>query len=139
MSVISIDQIQEEIIEEFKNLNGDLERVLFHIARLGLMLPVMPNEYKTDQNLVKGCHSKVWLSAAEESRKIYFSADSDTTISKGLVSLLLRILNGQHPDDILSTELYFIRASHLERFIGTKRSNGFSAMFDQMKFCVTNK
>lgn len=135
--MMSINQIQDEIVEEFTMLNGDMEKILFHIVSLGQILPVMSIEYKTDKNLIKGCHSKVWLAAKEESNRVYFYGDSDTVISKGLVSLLLRIFNGQYPDEILSADLYFIKQNHLERFIGTKRSNGFSAMIAQIKFCVT--
>lgn len=98
----------------------------------------MPEEYRTDKNIIRGCHSKVWLAAREESSQVYFYADSDTIISRGLVSLLLRIFNGQHPDEILGADLYFIRRNHLERFIGNKRSNGFAAMIDQIKFQSLN-
>ncbi len=136
---MSINQIQDEVIIEFSRLNGDLESVLFYIVALGQVLPCMPEEYKTDGNIIKGCHSKVWLSARMESNKVYYYADSDTIISKGLVSLLLRIFNGQHPGDILKANLYFIQRNHLERFIGTKRSNGFAAMLEQMKFLASDK
>lgn len=135
--MMTINQIQDEIVEEFTMLNGDMEKILFHIISLSQILPLMPIEYKADNNLIKGCHSKVWLAAEEESDSVYFYGDSDTLISKGLVSLLLRIFNGQHRDEILSADLYFIKQSQLERFIGTKRSNGFSAMIDQIKSCVT--
>jgi cysteine desulfuration protein SufE len=137
--MMSINQIQDEIVEEFAMLNGDMEEILFHIVRLGQILPVMSIEDKTDNNLIKGCNSKVWLAAKEESERVYFYGDSDTVISKGLVSLLLRIFNGQHSGEILSADLYFIKKNQLERFIGTKRSNGFLAMIDQIKFSVTSK
>jgi cysteine desulfuration protein SufE len=133
---MSIDQIQDEIVDEFAGRNGDIEKVLYHIVSLGQNLPVMPIEYKTDKNLIRGCHSKVWLAAVERRDKVYFYGDSDTIISKGLVSLLLRVFNGQPPDQILMANLYFLRRNQLERFIGTKRSNGFAAMIDQIKFCI---
>ena len=134
--MMSIDQIQDEIVDEFAKLNGDIEKNLFHIVTLGQNLPVMPIEYKTDKNLITGCHSKVWLAAVEKGDKVYFYGDSDTIISKGLVSLLLKVFNGQPPDQILMANLYFLRRNGLERFIGTKRSNGFSAMIDQIKFSI---
>jgi cysteine desulfuration protein SufE len=89
---------------------------------------------KIDENLVKGCQSKVWLTARLENDKVWFNADSNTAITKGLVSLLIRIFNGQKPDDILQAELYFIHKIGMDRFIGTQRSNGFAAMIKQMKW-----
>jgi cysteine desulfuration protein SufE len=134
---MSINQIQDKIIEEFATLDGDLESVLCHIIRTGLVLPAMSIEDRTHENLIKGCHSNVWLTAKADANKIFFSADSDTNISKGLVSLLLRVFNGRHPDEILKADIYFITQSRLERFVGTKRSNGFSAMLDQIKNWAT--
>jgi cysteine desulfuration protein SufE len=93
----------------------------------------MPEADKTDDNIVKGCQSKVWLTARLEREKVYFTADSNTAITKGLVSLLIRIFNGQAPDAILAADLYFMTAIGMERFIGTQRSNGFSSMIRQMK------
>ena len=135
---MTINQIQEQIVEEFAAMNGDVERIMCHIVALGRKLPQMPIIYRVDTNLIEGCHSKVWLVAAERTNRIHFYADSDTIISKGLVSLLLRVFDGQHRAEILNTDLYFIKRNHLERFIGTKRSNGFHAMIDQIKGCVTN-
>jgi cysteine desulfuration protein SufE len=82
---------------------------------------------------VKGCQSKVWLTGIVKDEKIFFTADSNTAITKGLVSLLVRIFNGQTPDTILNTDLYFMHKIGMERFIGTQRSNGFAAMIKQMK------
>lgn len=132
----TINQIQDDLVLEFAHLNGDLELVLMHIANFGFLLPAMPEAYRTEQNLIKGCHSKVWLSASDETQGFHFYADSDTIISKGLVSLLVHIFNGQSADEILEAELYFIRESRLERFIGTKRSNGFAAMLEQVRRLV---
>jgi cysteine desulfuration protein SufE len=86
-----------------------------------------------EENEVKGCQSKVWMTAKLEDDKIHFSADSNTAITKGLVSLLIRILNGRTPSEILNTDLYFMSRIGMERFIGTQRSNGFAAMIRQMK------
>lgn len=126
-------QIQDEIIQEFLLLDGDMEMTVLYIMELGQKLPEMPEADKTENNIVKGCQSKVWLSARMEDAKIRFLADSNTAITKGLVSLLVRILSGQTPDTILNTDLYFMNKIAMERFIGTQRSNGFAAMIKQMK------
>lgn len=128
-----IDQIQNEIISEFAVLDGDMEMTVFYIMELGQKLPVMNEVDKTDDNIVKGCQSKVWLTARLENGNVYFEADSNTAITKGLVSLLIRIFNHQTPEAILNADLYFMNKIGMERFIGTQRSNGFAAMIKQMK------
>jgi len=130
---MTIEATQEEIVSEFSLLEGDREMTVFYIMELGQKLPDMPEEQKTEENIVKGCQSKVWLTAQVESGKIHFQADSNTAITKGLVSLLLRIFNGQTPDAILNADLNFMQRIGMERFIGTQRSNGFAAMIKQMK------
>lgn len=130
----TINQLQDEIIEEFSLLDGDPEMTVFYIMEMGQKLPPMPDADKTDDNLVKGCQSKVWLTARMEEGRVWFAADSNTAITKGLVSMLVRIFNGQSPEDILEAELYFITRIHLDRYIGTQRSNGFAAMIKQMKW-----
>jgi cysteine desulfuration protein SufE len=130
---MTINQVQDEIISEFSLLDGDMEMTVFYIMELGQKLPEMPTADKTEDNVVKGCQSKVWLTAKMEDNKLYFSADSNTAITKGLVSLLTRVFNGQTPDDILSADLYFMKKISMDRFIGTQRSNGFAAMIKQMK------
>ena len=129
----SITEIQDEIISEFSLLDGDMEMTVFYIMELGQKLPEMPEGDKTEVNIVKGCQSKVWLTANSENDKVFFTADSNTAITKGLVSLLIRIFNGQLTDTILNTNLYFMQKIGMERFIGTQRSNGFAAMIRQMK------
>jgi len=131
---MTITQIQDEIISEFSLLDGDMEMTVFYIMELGQKLPALKEEDHTEDNIVKGCQSKVWMTARMENGKIYFEADSNTAITKGLVSLLIRIFNGQTPEDILSADLYFMNKIGMERFIGTQRSNGFAAMIKQMKF-----
>jgi cysteine desulfuration protein SufE len=130
---MTINQIQDEIVSEFSLLDGDMEMTVFYIMELGQKLPDMPESEKTDDNIVKGCQSKVWLMAKLENDKIQFTADSNTAITKGLVSLLIRIFNDQSPEAILHAELYFMHKIGMERFIGTQRSNGFAAMIKQMK------
>ena len=129
----SISEIQDEIISDFSLLDGDMEMTVFYMMELGQNLPVMNEDEKTEENIVKGCQSKVWLTAQCENDKIHFSADSNTAITKGLVSLLVRIYNGQTCDAILNSDLYFMQKIGMERFIGTQRSNGFAAMIKQMK------
>jgi len=129
----SVSEKQDEIITEFSLLDGDMEMTVFYLMELGQKLPVMSESDKTEDNIVKGCQSKVWLTAKVESERVYFAADSNTAITKGLVSLLVRIFNGQPFDAILNADLYFINKIGMERFIGTQRSSGFAAMIKQMK------
>ncbi len=129
----SITEIQDEIASEFSLLDGDMEMTVFYIMELGQKLPDMPEAEKTEENIVKGCQSKVWLTANVENDQVFFKADSNTAITKGLVSLLIRIFNGQSADTILNATLSFVQKIGMERFIGTQRSNGFAAMIKQMK------
>jgi cysteine desulfuration protein SufE len=128
-----INEIQDEVISEFSLLDGDMEMTVFYIMELGQKLPPYPETERTEQNEVKGCQSKVWLAATFNDGRIFFAADSNTAITKGLVSLLVRIFSGQSPDSILASDLYFMKKIGMERFIGTQRSNGFAAMIKQMK------
>lgn len=129
----SIAQEQEDIIEDFSMLDGDMEMTIGYLMELGEKLPEIPESDKSDTNIVKGCQSKVWLLAEESEGIVYFKADSNTAITKGLVSLLVRVLSGQSPDDIMNADLYFKDKIGMSRFIGTQRSNGFAAMIKQMK------
>lgn len=129
----AIDQVQNEIIDEFSMLDNDMEMTISYIMELGEGLPEMEEARKTEDNIVKGCQSKVWLDAQFKDDKIEFSADSNTAITKGLVSLLVRILSGQKAQDIVNADLFFIDKIGLNRFIGTQRSNGLGAMIKQMK------
>ena len=126
--------IQKEIINEFSLLDGDMEMTLFYIMELGQKLPPFPEELRIEDNIVKGCQSKVWLAAELKGDHVHFQADSNTAITKGLVSLLIRILSNQKPEDILEADLFFMKEIKMDRFIGTQRSNGFAAMIKQMKW-----
>ncbi len=131
-----MDQIkhrQEEIIEEFSMLDGDMEMTLDYIMELGAELGTLPDEARIEDNIVKGCQSKVWMLADMENDRIQFKADSNTAITKGLVSLLVRVLNQSSPQDVINAEIYFPKQIGMDRFIGTQRSNGFAAMIKQMK------
>lgn len=129
----TISEIQDEIIENFSVLDGDMEMTIGYIMELGSKLPSFPESEMNDANIVKGCQSKVWLTASMEGDKIFYQADSNTAITKGLVSLLTTILSGQRPDDVLTADLYFKDKIGMNRFIGTQRSNGFAAMIKQMQ------
>jgi cysteine desulfuration protein SufE len=130
---MTINEVQDEIINEFSLLDGDMEMTVFYIMELGQKLPPFADENRTAENEVKGCQSKVWMTAQLQNDHIHFSADSNTAITKGLVSLLVRIFENQKPEDILGADLYFMSKIGMERFIGTQRSNGFAAMIKQMK------
>jgi cysteine desulfuration protein SufE len=126
-------ELQDEIIEDFSLFEDDLESKLFYLMDLGKKLPEMPIEHKSEDYIVKGCQSKVWLFPVYEDDKLYFEADSNTEITKGLVSLLVKIYSGKTPQEILNTELYFIEKIGMSRMIGSQRSNGFTSMIKQMK------
>ncbi len=130
---MTIDETQREIINEFSLLDGDLEMSVLYLMELGQKLPLMKEEDKVEVNSVKGCQSKVWLTAELNHDRLHFTADSNTAITKGLVSLLIRVFNGHLPEEILTSELYFMQKIGMDRFIGTQRSNGFAAMIKQMK------
>ncbi|MEM7550811.1 MAG: SufE family protein [Bacteroidota bacterium] len=129
----SIKEIQDEIIEEFSILDGDQEMSNFYIMELGQKLPDYPEEKRTDDHIVKGCQSKVWLNSSFDQNTVVYQADSNTAITKGLVSLLVRILSNQSPDAIVNSDLFFMKEIGMDRFIGTQRSNGFASMIKQMK------
>jgi cysteine desulfuration protein SufE len=130
---MTIEETQHAIIEEFALFDGDREMSVMYLMDLGEKLPALADDHKIDINLVKGCQSKVWLIAELRKDRIYFSADSNTAITKGLVSLLIRVFNGHLPEEILAADLFFVKDIGMDRFIGTQRSNGFAAMIQRMK------
>lgn len=129
----TINEVQDEVIENFSLFEDDMESRLFYLMDLGKKLPLMPDDHKTEDYIVKGCQSKVWVFPKIENEKIYFEADSNTEITKGLVYLLVNLWNGRSADEILSTDLYFIDKIGMSRMIGSQRSNGFASMIKQMK------
>ncbi len=132
----SITETQNEIIEEFSLLDGDPEMTNFYIMELGQKLPPLDESQKTEDNIVKGCQSKVWLVPLWAEGKMKFEADSNSAITKGLVSLLVRVFQDQSPNDIIDADLFFIDKIGMNRFIGTQRSNGFAAMIKQVKLAA---
>jgi cysteine desulfuration protein SufE len=130
---LTTTDIQNEIIDNFSLFEGDMESTLFYLMDLGKKLPAMPDEHKTETYIVKGCQSKVWVFPTFLDGKVHFEADSNTEITKGLVYLLWSIWNGQTPEAILNSELFFIDKIGMSRMIGSQRSNGFASMIKQMK------
>jgi cysteine desulfuration protein SufE len=128
-----INTAQEEIIEEFSILGDDRESTIFYIMELGDKLPPFPDAERKDDNIIKGCQSKVWLTTQLAGDKVIFLADSNTDITKGLISLLIRVLSGRRPEEIISSDLYFIEKIGMGSIIGSQRSNGLTAMIKQMK------
>jgi cysteine desulfuration protein SufE len=129
----SIKDIQEDIVSEFEILGDDKESTIFYIMELGGNLEKFPESERIDENIIKGCQSKVWLIADEIGGKVHYQADSNTDITKGLISLLIRVLNDRRPEEILNADLNFIDRIGMGSIIGSQRSNGLSAMIKQMK------
>ena len=131
---MSIETKQAEIIEEFSMFDEWMEKYEY-IIELGKELPLIASEYKVEDNLIKGCQSQVWLHAEmEEDNKVHFTADSDAIITKGIVSLLIRVLTDESPEDIIHADLHFINDIGLHEHLSPTRSNGLLAMIKQMKF-----
>lgn len=128
----TIKEIQEEIIDEFSGFDDWLDRYQLLIDLGGEQQP-LPDEYKTDNNLIEGCQSRVWLQADYADGKITFRAESDALIVKGIVSLLIKVYSGRTPDEILDNEPYFVEAIGLKEHLSPTRSNGLVAMIKQMK------
>ena len=133
MSKPPINTIQDEIIEEFNLFENDQQGKLEYIFDLSKQLPGLEEEHKLDENLIKGCQSKVWLVSQREGDRLFYKADSNTAITKGLIALLIRVLSGQKAEDIARADLYFIKDIGMNQFIGSQRSNGFANMVNKMK------
>ena len=130
---MTINEIQEEIIEEFSAYDDWMDKYQYLID-LGSEQEPLPEKYKTESNLIDGCQSRVWLQADLTSEgTIHFQAESDALIVKGIVTLLIRVLDQQTPDDILNADLHFIEDIGLKEHLSPTRSNGLLAMMKQMK------
>ena len=127
-----IKDIQDEIIEEFTGFDDWLDRYQLLID-LGNEQEPLPEEYKTDNNLIEGCQSRVWLQAEVVDGKVIFRAESDALIVKGIVALLIKVYSGHTPDEILASEPYFVEAIGLKEHLSPTRSNGLVAMIKQMR------
>ena len=129
---MSINEVQQEIIEEFSIYDDWLDRYQY-IVDLGNSLSDFPPEEETDTNLIEGCQSKVWIIASYREGKVYFKAKSDAIIVKGIVALLIRVLSGRTPDEILENELFFIDKIGLTEHLSPTRSNGLVSMVKRMR------
>ena len=129
---MSINEIQDEVIEEFADFEDWMDKYQLLID-LGNDEQPLPAEYKTEQNLIDGCQSRVWLQADLVDGKVQFQAESDALIVKGIVALLIRVLDGQTQKDIMDADLYFIKEIGLSEHLSPTRSNGLLAMLKQMK------
>ena len=129
---MTINEIQDEIIEEFSGFDDWMDKYQLLID-LGNEQEPLDEKYKTEQNLIDGCQSRVWLQADLQDGKIHFSAESDALIVKGIVALLIRVLSDQTPKDILDADLYFIEQIGLKEHLSPTRSNGLLAMVKQIK------
>ncbi|AOW18264.1 Fe-S metabolism protein SufE [Polaribacter vadi] len=129
---MTIKEIQEEIIDEFSMFDDWMERYEY-IIELGKSLPIINDEYKLDENLIKGCQSKVWLFSELENDTVKYTADSDAILTKGIAALLLRVYSGQKPADILTAETKFIDEIGLKEHLSPTRANGLVSMVKQIK------
>ncbi|MBK6342735.1 MAG: SufE family protein [Flavobacteriales bacterium] len=131
-ATMTLAQTQQELISEFA-MFSDWQDRYEHLIELGKDLPLIAPEHKTDDNLVRGCQSRVWLHASPRNGHIHFTADSDAMITKGIVALLVRVFNDRTPQEILGASTDFIDQIGLRAHLSPNRANGLSAMIDQMK------
>lgn len=130
---MTIEEIENEIIEEFELFGDDWEGKYEHLIELGKSLPKIKEELKTDDRIIKGCQSKVWLHSEKQGDEIVFTADSDAIITKGMVALMIRVLSHQKPQAIISANLEFINKIGLTDHLSPTRANGLVSMIKQMK------
>ena len=128
----TINTAQEEIVEEFSVFDDWMQRYEYMIE-LGKSLPIIDPEYKTEDNIIKGCQSKVWIHADLEEDKLVFTADSDAIITKGIIAILIRVFSNQHPDAILGADTSFIDKIGLKEHLSPTRANGLVSMIKQLK------
>ncbi len=128
----TINQLQDEVIEEFSELDDWMDRYQLLID-LGNEQAPLNEQYKTEQNLIEGCQSRVWLQADYTDGLVHFQAESDALIVKGIISLLIQVVSGHTPDEILDSDLYFIERIGLKEHLSPTRSNGLLAMVKQMR------
>jgi cysteine desulfuration protein SufE len=129
---MTINEKQDEIVAEFSIFDDWMDKYSL-LIEMGNEYPPLEVQYKTPNNLIEGCQSRVWLHARYENGKVLYQGESDAVIVKGIVSLLIKILSGHSPDEILSSDLYFIDAIGLKEHLSPTRSNGLVAMLKQMK------
>ena len=129
---MTINEAQDSLIEDFE-LFDDWESKYEYIIDMGKQLPKLDEEYKTEENIIKGCQSLVWLHAYTEEGLLKFDADSDAIIVRGLVSMLVKVLSGHTPEEVANADLYFMERIGLHRHLAQTRSNGLASMVKQMR------
>ena len=128
----TIKEIQDEIVEEFEMFDDWMQRYE-HMIELGKSLPLIEEKYKIDDNLIKGCQSKVWVHAELDDNKLVFTADSDAIITKGIIAILIRAFSNQRPKDIIEADTQFIDEIGLKEHLSPTRANGLVSMIKQLK------
>ena len=129
---MTINEIQDELIEEFSLFSDWMEKYEY-LIQLGKALPLIDEQYKKDENLIRGCQAKVWLHPEYKNGKVFFTADSDAIITRGLVSMVIRVLSNHTPDEIVGADLYLVDTIGLKEHLSVTRSNGLISMIKQMK------
>lgn len=129
---MTINELQDEIIDEFSSLDDWMDKYQMLID-MGNELPPLADEYKTESNLIEGCQSRVWLQAHYTDGHMLLQAESDALIVKGIIALLIRVLSGHTPQEVLDADLYFIEAIGLKEHLSPTRSNGLLAMVKQIR------
>lgn len=129
----TIDEVQDEIIEEFSMFDDWMDRYAL-LIELGNSLEKLDEKYKVENNLIEGCQSRVWLQANYENGKVVFRAESDAVIVKGIIALLIKVLSNRTPDEIINTDLYFVERIGLKEHLSPTRSNGLVSMIKQIRF-----
>lgn len=129
---MTINEIQDELIEDFAFFTDWMEKYEY-IIQLGKEVPLIDEQYKTEEYIIKGCQSKVWLFPEIKDGKVYFTADSDAIITKGLVSLMVKVLSGHTAKEIVDADLYFVDKIGLKEHLSPTRANGLLSMIKQMK------
>lgn len=129
---MSIEEIQAEIVDEFAMFEDWMQRYEYMIE-LGKSLPIIEEQYQTEDNLIKGCQSKVWLHAEYRDGKVYFTANSDAILTKGIIAILIRTFSGQSPEEIFNAKMDFIDEIGLKEHLSPTRANGLVSMIKQIK------
>lgn len=130
---MSIAELSEELVEEFDFLEDWMDKYT-HLIEMGRELEPMPDEYKDEEHIVRGCQSKVWLHAEQEGSKVKFLADSDAIITKGLIAMLVKVLSNHSAKEIMDADLSFLDKIGVREHLSPNRSNGLNAMLKQMKY-----
>ncbi len=129
---MNIKKIQNEIVDEFSMFDDWMQRYEY-IIELGKSLPLVDEQYKTDENIIKGCQSKVWLHGEQNSEKVVFTADSDAILTRGIIAILIRVFSNQTAQDILEADTHFIEEIGLKEHLSPTRANGLVSMIKQIK------